>query len=176
VTETNEELKREDIEAADGEHLNGVDQLATLAAERDDYLDRLQRTMAEFANYRRRVEQERLRARAMATQGMLTQLLPLMDDLKRALANVPVEQAETSWVQGVEFIEKKLAALLEREGVTEIEAVGQPFDPALHEAVATVEGSTQNVVNEVYASGYKLGDQVLRPAMVKVGDRPEFQA
>jgi molecular chaperone GrpE len=177
VTEANEKLRTEELEQRDGqEDLNGTDSLATLTAERDGYLDQLQRTMAEFANYRRRVDQERARARQLASRGILTQLLPLKDDLQRALANVPAEQLETSWVQGVQFIEQKLSALLEREGVTEIEAIGQPFDPSVHEAVATVDGSTQNVVTEVFQPGYKLGDQVLRPAMVRVGDRPEFQA
>lgn len=150
--------------------------LASVIAERDDYLDRLQRSLAEFANYRRRVEQERARARDLATRSVISQLLPVMDDIQRALANVPAEQAETSWVQGVHFIEQKLAGLLEREGVEAIDAVGQPFDPAFHEAVATEDGSTQNVVVEVYQSGFKQGDHVLRPAMVKVGDRREFQA
>lgn len=156
--------------------LTASDELAAMQAERDSYLDQLQRSVAEFANYRRRVEQERIRARELATRGIVTQLLPLMDDLKRALANVPSDQAETSWVQGVQFIEKKMAALFEREGVVTIDPVGQPFDPALHEAVATEGGSTQNIVVEVYQSGYKQGEQVLRPAMVKVGDQPEFQA
>jgi molecular chaperone GrpE len=150
--------------------------LASVIAERDDYLDRLQRSLAEFANYRRRVEQDRNRARELATSAILAQLLPIMDDLQRAISNVPEEQAESSWVQGVQFIEKKLSALFEREGVTPIDAVGQPFDPEFHEAVATENGSTQNVVVEVYQPGYRQGEQVLRPAMVKVGDRQEFQA
>ena len=155
---------------------DGTGDLATVIAERDDYLDRLQRSMAEFANYRRRVEQDRNRARELATSGILVQLLPIMDDLERALANVPVDQAETSFVQGVQFIQKKLAGLFERESVTPMEAVGQPFDPAVHEAVATEDGTTQNVVVEVYQTGYRHGEQVLRPAMVKVGDKREFQA
>jgi molecular chaperone GrpE len=151
-------------------------ELAAALAERDSYLDQLQRSVAEFANYRRRVEQERTRARELATRGILSQLLPLIDDLHRALANVPADQASTSWVQGVQFIEKKLGGLLEREGVTPIEAVGEPFDPAQHEAVATEDGSTQNIVVEVYQAGYRHGEHVLRPAMVKVGDKPTFQA
>jgi molecular chaperone GrpE len=155
---------------------DGTGDLATVIAERDDYLDRLQRSMAEFANYRRRVEQDRNRAREIATSNILVQLLPIMDDLERAIANVPADQAETSFVQGVQFIQKKLAGLFERESVTPIAAVGQPFDPAVHEAVATEDGSTQNVVVEVYQTGYRHGEQVLRPAMVKVGDKREFQA
>lgn len=163
---------------ANGSEANGAEanELAAVTAERDSYLDQLQRSVAEFANYRRRVEQERVRAREVASRDILSQLLPIIDDLQRALANVPDDQATTSWVQGVQLIEKKLLGLLEREGVTPIEAIGQPFDPAFHEAVATEPGSTQNVVTEVYQQGYKQGDYVLRPAMVKVGDKPEFQA
>jgi len=163
-----------DVAAENGTGLE--DQIATLSAERDGLLDQLQRSVAEFANYRRRVEQERQRARELATRSILTQLLPVMDDIQRALASVPADQRETSWVQGVQFIEKKLHALLEREGVKPVDAVGQPFDPARHEAVATEQGSTQNIVVEVYQPGYTQGDQVLRPAMVKVGDKPSFQA
>jgi molecular chaperone GrpE len=177
VTDSNQTQMTDQIEV-DETHANGAEKsdLAAVTAERDNYLDQLQRSVAEFANYRRRVEQERLRARELATRGILSQLLPVIDDLQRALASVPDDQAATSWVQGVQYIEKKLTALLEREGVSQIDATGQPFDPAFHEAVATEDGSTQNVVVEVYQPGYKLGEQVLRPAMVKVGDKQEFQA
>jgi len=154
---------------------DGVD-LASVIAERDDYLERLQRSLAEFANYRRRVEQERVRARELATSSILGQLLPIMDDLQRAISNMPEGQAESSWVQGVQLIEKKMSALFEREGISPIDAVGQPFDPSVHEAVATEDGSTQNIVVEVYQTGYRQGEQVLRPAMVKVGDKQDFQA
>jgi molecular chaperone GrpE len=111
-------------------------------------------------------------AREIATRGLLVQLVPVLDDFQRAIGAVPESDRESSWVQGVQLIEKKLQALLEREGVTPIEAIGQPFDPALHEAVATEEGSTQNIVVEVYQPGYRHGQGLLRPAMVKVGDRP----
>lgn len=150
--------------------------LASVVAQRDEYLDQLQRSVAEFANYRRRVESERVRARELATRTIITQILPLVDDFTRALSNVPADQAGTSWVQGVEFIQKKLDALLERENVSPIPALGEPFDPARHEAVATVPGSSQNIVVEVYQTGYMHGDQVLRPAMVRVGDQTEPQA
>lgn len=172
----NSHLTEEIVEQSGEPSDDSTTDIETIAAERDSLLDQLQRSVAEFANYRRRVDQERVRARELATRGILSQLLPLLDDLKRAIANAPEDQAATSFVQGVQFIEKKLSALLEREGVASIDAVGQPFDPALHEAVATEEGSTQNIVVEVYQSGYKQGDQVLRPAMVKVGDQPRFQA
>jgi molecular chaperone GrpE len=178
VTEKNQTQTADqngNAEQAQEVETEGAD-LATVIAERDDYLDRLQRSLAEFANFRRRVEQDRSRARELATNGILIQLLPVMDDLQRAISNLPEGQAEASWVQGVQFIERKLAGLFEREGVTPIDAIGQPFDPAVHEAVATQDGSNQNVVVEVYQTGYRHGDQVLRPAMVKVGDPQDFQA
>jgi molecular chaperone GrpE len=144
----------------------------SLTKERDELLDQLKRSVAEFANYRRRIDQERELIREIASKTLLTQILPVLDDLQRAVGSVPEEQADQPWVQGVRNIERKLAGLVERAGVVPIDAVGQPFDPAFHEAVATEPGSTENVVVEVYQNGYKLGQSLLRPAMVKVGDRP----
>lgn len=151
-------------------------ELDAVTAERDQYLEQAQRALADLANYRRRVEQERGVAREIATRSLLSQLTPIIDDLHRALGSAPEDEKSSSWFQGVQMIEKKLMAVLEREGVTPIDALGKPFDPALHEAVATEEGSTQNVVVEVYQTGYKHGQSLLRPAMVKVGDKSELQA
>ena len=147
-------------------------ELEAMIAERDSYLDQLQRTLAEFANFRRRTDQERVAARQLASRDLLLQILPVLDDFERAMASVPDEQRETGWVSGTAMIGKKLAGLLERAGAKPIEALGQPFDPALHEAVATDPGSSGEVVVEVYQTGYKLGDSLLRPAMVKTGDKP----
>lgn len=146
--------------------------LATVIAERDSYLDQLKRSLAEFANYRRRVDQERALARELSTRDLLRALVPIIDDLERALAAVPADLRKHPWVEGIQLIERKLQALLEREGVTPVEALGNPFDPGLHEAVATEPGSTQNIVVEVYQKGYLHGQHLLRPAMVKVGDAP----
>jgi len=156
--------------AADGGQSQGSE-LATVVAERDGYLDQLQRTMAEFANYRRRVEVDRVQAREVASRDLLRQLVPVLDDLQRALGSVAEDQLETSWVQGVLMIERKLNGLLEREGVTPIEAIGQPFDPAFHEAVASDPGTDGQTVVEVYQAGYKHRNNLLRPAMVRVGAR-----
>ena len=163
-----------------GKQANGADvatktppvTVEALTKERDELLDQVKRSMAEFANYRRRIDQERELIREIANKDLLKQILPVLDDLQRAVASVPSENAEEPWVQGVRNIERKLAGLVERAGVTPFDAVGQPFDPSLHEAVATEPGSTQNIVVEVYQPGYKLGQNLLRPAMVKVGDRP----
>jgi molecular chaperone GrpE len=174
-------------EPADIEHLeqaqdesSAVDQLQaeieTLKAERDQFEDQAKRALADSANIRRRAEQDQMKAREIATRGMLGHLVPIVDELQRGLASMPDDEKNSAWAQGVQMIEKKLIALLEREGVTPIEALGMPFDPAVHEAVATEDGSKDNVVVEVYQTGYRHGQGLLRPAVVKVGDKPDFQA
>jgi molecular chaperone GrpE len=146
-------------------------ELAAVMAERDEYLDQLQRSRAEFANYRRRTEREREQVREIANQYLLAQLLPAFDDLQRALKALPEDQRETPLAQGVQLVERKFWNVLERAGVTPIEAIGQPFDPSLHEAVDAVPGSAADTVLDVYQPGYRLGQSLLRPAMVKVGSR-----
>ena len=145
--------------------------LAAAIAERDGYLDQLQRSRAEFANFRRRTEQERAQIREIANQALLAQFLPVLDDLQRALAAVPEAERGAALVQGLQLIEHKFWGVLERAGVAPIEAVGQPFDPAQHEAVESVPGTAADTVVEVYQPGYRLGQSLLRPAMVKVGSR-----
>ena len=146
--------------------------IAELVAERDSYLEQLQRTAADYANYRRRTESERLQSRKTATRDLLAQLVPIADDFERALANIPADQANGSLAEGVRLIERKLAALLDRQNVQKVEALGQPFDPALHEAIALDPDNTDNIVVEVYQNGYSLADQLLQPAMVRVGNSP----
>jgi molecular chaperone GrpE len=151
-------------------------EIETLKAERDQFEDQAKRALADSANIRRRAEQDQMKAREIATRGMLSHLVPIVDELQRGLASMPEDEKNSAWAQGVQLIEKKLTALLEREGVTPVEALGQPFDPTVHEAVATEDGSKDNVVVEVYQTGYKHGQALLRPAVVKVGDKPDFQA
>lgn len=151
--------------------VTGEEQERDLAAE---YLDALQRERASFINYKRRAEQERAETIQFASSNLLKRLLPIVDDFDRALAAIPEEERKNNrWVEGIELIARKLHTVLEQEGVEPIEALGQPFDPNLHEAVAfedNTEGGDQHedTVAEVFAKGYKLRDRVLRPAMVKV--------
>lgn len=145
-----------------------------LMAQRDDYLEQLQRSRAEFINFRRRTEQERAKLGEMFTSNTLAQFLPVIDDFDRAVEHVPEEMRDNGWIEGILMIQRKLKGLLERAGVTEVEGVNAPFDPAVHEAVATEPGSRGEVVVEVYQKGYKLGDTLLRAAMVKTGD-PETE-
>jgi molecular chaperone GrpE len=151
-----------------------------LTRERDEFKDLLLRKTAEFDNYRRRVERERRELREFATADLLRDLLPLVDDLERALAAASDATASqdpadalSGYRAGVELIHRQLMELLRRKGVTPIEAVGADFDPHVHQAV-TKEVSPDHREGEVIEDlrrGYKLHDRLLRPAMVKVATR-----
>lgn len=142
------------------------EQVNQLQAQVAEYEDRWKRSAAEFINYKRRVEQERSEFARSANGSLILAFLPVLDDLERALANVPADQAQSSWVEGARLVERKFRATLERQGVTPIPAVGEAFDPEVHEAVG---GAGQTVVQE-YQRGYRLHGRTLRPAMVVVGD------
>lgn len=132
------------------------------------YMQNWQRAAADYQNFKRRVEEERSETARFANASLIINLLPLVDDLERALHNVDTALAGLTWVDGIRLIYRKFQAVLETAGVTEIEADGRPFDPALHEAVAQVPGEDGKIVS-VAQRGYKLGDRVIRPAMVVVG-------
>jgi len=140
-----------------------------LRRERDTLQDRLLRTAAEFDNYRKRVERERRELAEYAGADILTDMLPIIDDLERALQAPAAGEAE-SYRRGVELIYKQMTDLLRKRGVKAIEAVGNQFDPRFHEAVIE-EASDSHRDGEVMAElrrGYTLGDRLLRPATVKV--------
>jgi molecular chaperone GrpE len=140
----------------------------------DENLRALQRTAADFANYRRRIEEERQGLSTFSNAMLIGKLLAVLDDFDRALQNVP-EDTHEGWVDGVRLVERKLRSLLEAEGVTQIEALGQPFDPNLHEAVDTEETADHpdnQVIGELQR-GYRLGDRVLRPSLVRVANNPK---
>jgi molecular chaperone GrpE len=132
------------------------------------------RTAADFANYRRRAEEEKYAGQASATEALLRKVLGVADDLARALEHVPEEQQASPWVEGVEAIERKLVSALESEGVTAIVAVDQPFDPRLHEAVSMepTDQVVEGTVTRELQKGYQLRDRVLRPALVVVATPP----
>jgi molecular chaperone GrpE len=144
--------------------------LAKAEAEAAEYKDQWLRAAADYKNFKRRAEIERSELIRSASSALLLKLLPVMDDFDRALANIPAEIAESAWWGGTQLIAQKLRTILESEGVKAIEAVGQEFDPNQHEAVLyeEAEGQDGKVVAELQ-KGYKLGDRVLRPSMVKVG-------
>lgn len=146
------------------------DVIEKLIAQRDDYLDQLQRSRAEFINYRKRTEAERARLGEVVTANTLAQFLPVLDDFDRAVNAVPEAEREGGWMSGILMIQKKLHGILERAGISEVPGVNERFDPAFHEAVASEPGSSGEVVTEVYQKGYRLGDTLLRAAMVKTGN------
>ncbi len=141
---------------------------AALLRERDDYYDRLLRKTAEFDNYRKRVERERREQSEYAAADVLTELLPLVDDLERALG--ADTQSTEAYRKGVELIHKQMLDLLRRRDVKPIQAVGEKFDPHVHQAVAHehVPGHEEGDVVEEFRRGYRMRDRLLRPAMVKV--------
>lgn len=144
--------------------------IAELEKEAADYKDNWLRAAADYKNYKRRADQERIDLINRASAGLLLKLLPVMDDLDRAVASITPDVEATPWYGGFRLIPQKLQTILESEGVSAIAAQDQEFDPNLHEAVIFEDGdgSTTRVVAELQ-KGYKLRDKVLRPAMVKVG-------
>ncbi len=144
---------------------------AKLQKERDEYYDLLLRARADFDNYRKRVDRERLDLVETAAADLLRDLLPVVDDLERALsAPVDAPAAADSYRRGVELIQRQLVEVLRQHGVKPIEALGADFDPRLHQAVSheAVPGRREGEVVEEYRRGYMLGNRLLRPSMVKV--------
>jgi molecular chaperone GrpE len=143
---------------------------AELQQQRDDYYDRLLRKTAEFDNYRKRIERERGQVAEAAAADLLAELLPLVDDLERALKADPGAEGVDAYRRGVELIHRQLLEVLRKRGVRPIEALGADFDPHFHQAVAheMAEGRREGEVTEEFRRGYMLGDRLLRPAMVKV--------
>jgi len=138
------------------------------------YRDMLQRSQADYLNYKRRVEAER-EGRAVAVRAETTlAFLPIVDDLERALAHLPPEVKGQGWAQGLDLIERNLASLSERLGLQRIGAVGDEFDPRIHEAVSYEDSTSQpeGHVTSVMRSGYLLGERVVRPAQVAVARAP----
>ncbi len=148
------------------------DGAAELAAEKEKaetYYKNWQRSAADFVNYKRRIEQERGESARFASAALVINMLPVYDDLDRAVSTVDASLAGLNWVQGVMAIHKKFGLLLQAMGVTEVTAEGEKFDPAIHEAISSQPGPEGKVLH-VVQKGYSLSDKVIRPAMVIVGD------
>ncbi len=151
------------------EDVEALRQALTEEKERaEKYLASWQRSQADLANYRQRAEQEKKETIEFANSVLISSLLPVVDDLDRAIASVPAELEQSSWTQGIMLIYNKLKSTLRSQGLTEIEARGERFDPRLHEAVMQQEGEEGVVVDETQ-KGYKFRDRVIRPSLVIVG-------
>jgi molecular chaperone GrpE len=144
-----------------------VEELAAVTRERDEYLDTLQRVQAEFANYRKRVARDQGDLVARASERLVKQLLPVLDDLERALEFASAHE-EAQLEDGVRLVHRQFADALAREGLVEIETDGK-FDPHTQEALlAQPSEAEEGAVIQVLQKGYRLGDRVLRPARVVV--------
>jgi len=145
-----------------------------LRLERDDLRDRLLRVTADFDNYRKRTDRERREHAEYASSDLIRDLLPVIDDLERALAAPIDAEASSGQVatlrQGVELIRRQLAEVLRRRGVELIETVGRDFDPQWHEAIANdpLDGHREGEVTAEVRRGYRIGQKLIRAAMVKV--------
>jgi molecular chaperone GrpE len=146
------------------------EQLAAAEAKAAEYLDGWQRARAEFANARKRLERERMEAYKNAAVDYAAKLLPVLDDFDRAIISVPTEIEENSWFAGIILVQRKLHAILDGFNIERIEALGQPFDPNLHEALALkeAEGVESGTIIEELQPGYRMGDRVIRPSLVNV--------
>lgn len=144
-------------------------ELGKLQAERDDLLDRLLRKSAEFDNYRKRIDKERREQAEWAAADVLGDVLSVLDDFDRALAVEAPPEAEP-YRAGVELIHRQLGEMLRKRGVVAVDTLGADFDPHLHQAVAYDEspGAREGEIVGELRKGYKLGDRLLRPAMVRV--------
>ena len=145
-------------------------ELAQLKRERDELKDRLLRTVAEFDNFRKRTDRDRQAVMESITAGVIEELLPLVDDLERAVDTDAGEEGAEAYRRGVELILKQIQELLRKRGVQPIEAIGADFDPHQHQAVTyeQAEGYREGEIIEEFRRGYTLGDRLLRPSMVKV--------
>jgi molecular chaperone GrpE len=141
--------------------------LAEAQSQAAEYKDGWQRSVAEFQNFRRRVEADKAEMYQTAVGSIIKRYLPILDDMERAMQARP---ADLAWADGVELICRKLQSILEAEGLKRIEAEGQKFDPNFHEAIAQepAEGVESGTVIGIVRNGYMLGERVIRPAMVRV--------
>ena len=140
----------------------------TLERERDEYLALAQRAQADFENYRKRAAKEAAAAGDRAKGGLVRELLPVVDNLERALASA--EESEQHLAEGVRLVHSELVAVLQRNGIEPFDPTGELFDPEVHEALSTqpADGADPGIVVDVMEKGYKLNGAVLRPARVVV--------
>jgi molecular chaperone GrpE len=148
----------------------GTSALVQVTAQAAEYLDGWQRARAELANFKKRIERERQETYKRAAGDILDQFLDVMDDLERALADRPAEGEAATWAEGITLVHRKVKGVLESQGVETIGAQGEPFDPTIHEAISheQVEDVDEGHVIDVVKQGYRMGDRVLRAALVRV--------
>jgi molecular chaperone GrpE len=157
----------EDVEPLSIEIDNLKKRLAEAESKTSEYKDNWLRSQAEFQNYRKRIDRDNEMMYVSMKGDILKKVLPILDDLERALQNRPAGDA---WANGIELVARKFQNILESEGLKKIEALGAEFDPNFHEAISheAADGAKSGHVIGVVQNGYMLGDRVIRPAMVRV--------
>lgn len=169
--ETEEEETSETSESSESSELSEHEQeLAALKQALEEQKDRNLRLQAEFDNFRRRTRQEKEEFAKYASSKLIEQLLPVLDNFERAMDSSNSSQDFESLKKGIEMVMRQMKQVMEEEGLQEIEAVGQPFNPEFHQAVMQVESDEheEGMIVEELQKGYKLKEKVLRPSMVKV--------
>ena len=182
-SELNDKLQSDDVVDADVREIDDSiessgtseedsleEQVKRLHAEAEEYLDGWQRARAEFANFKKRTQRENEHARERIAGEIITHFLGVNDDIERALSRAPETDDFQEWILGIELIHQKLQALFDAEGVELIDAEGERFDPNFHEAVSFEESDDheEGLIIDITQPGYKIGERVLRPAMVRV--------
>ena len=146
-----------------------------LAAEKQkaaEYLANWQRAQADFINYKRRTEEERAEFNSFANANLVLGILPVLDDLERALEAIPARVSKSEWAEGMRLVERKFRTILQGMGVIPMISVGETFDPNIHEALRQ-SGGPEGIITEEFQKGYMMGARVLRPAKVVVGNGEE---
>jgi molecular chaperone GrpE len=170
--ETQDLAEEQDREPEPAELASVEEQLEAAQKEAAKNLDSLLRAQAELANARKRFEKQQAQMYANANAELVLKLLPALDDFDRAMESAPDSVREDKWFEGVELVHRKLMGILESLNVQKIEAVGQPFDPNFHDALAQEpsEEYESGVVTREMIKGYQLGDRVVRPSLVYVAE------
>jgi len=159
-----------EVEAGEIEDIESLkESLAEAKAKAEANLAGWQRAQADLINYKKRTEQEKQELSKFANLVLILNLLPILDDFERAYSAIPPKMANLNWIEGIKLIERKLWAVLEAQGVTRIKALGEPFDPKLHEAIRQDKGQ-EGIVTEEIQKGYMIEDRVIRPTKVVVGN------
>ena len=137
-----------------------------------EYLASWQRAQADFINYKRRIEQERREFNSYANTNLVLSILPVLDDLERAIGAMPEEIAQSEWGEGIRLVEQKFKTILQGQGVIPMISVGEVFDPNIHEALRQDKGK-EGIILDEFQRGYMMGERVIRPAKVVVGNGEE---
>jgi molecular chaperone GrpE len=172
VTETEESKNEDNDEKSESKSFFKKKKKDKKDEQIEELNDKVRRQMAEFDNFRKRTEKEKSQMFETGAKSILEKLLPVIDNFERGFAGMSEEQMEDPFVQGMDKVYKQMMTMLEEAGVSVIEAVGEPFDPNLHNAVMHIDDESfeENVVAEEFQKGYKYRDSVIRHSMVKVAN------